>query len=79
MSEIGPQPLDPVLTLLGGPQVTLAGHGLGDLGEDVLVLGGAPQALLDVLAPPDVQEDLGLPVAPRQLGAVGDPLVTWGN
>lgn len=76
MSEVGPQPLDPVLTLLRRAQVTLAGQGLRDLDEDVFVFGAALQVLLDVLAPPDVQEDLRLPVGPDKLRAVSRPLGT---
>lgn len=53
----------------------MAGHGLRDLDEDMFVLGAAPQVLLDLLAPPDVQEDLSLSVTPGQLRSVSDPLV----
>lgn len=74
MSEIGLQPFYPVLTLLGSAQVALAGQGLRDLGVDVFVHGGAPQVLLDVLAPPYVQEGLGLHVAPDLLRAFTHPL-----
>lgn len=73
MSEIGPQPLDPGLTLLRSAHVALTGHDLRDLDEDVSVLGAALQVLLDVLAAPHVQEGLGLSVAPRQLGALSHP------
>ena len=64
MSEVGPEPLDPGLTLLRSAQVALAGHDLRDLDEDVFVLGAALQVLLDLLAPPNVKEGFGLPVAP---------------
>lgn len=39
----------------------------------MLVLHAAPQAALDTLAPPDIDEDLGLTVHPRQLGTLMDP------
>ncbi len=76
MSEIGPQPLYPGLTLFRSAQVALAGHDLRDLDENVFVLGAALQVLLDLLAPPYVQEGFGLPVAPGQLRAVSHPLGT---
>lgn len=74
MSEIGPQPLYSGLTLFRRAQVALPRHDLGDLDEDVFVLRAAFQGLLDVLAPPYVQEDLGLPVAPGQLRTLRHPL-----
>lgn len=74
--EIDPQPLHPGLALLGRARVALAGHHLGDLDEDVSVLGAALQVLLDLLAAPYVQQRLGLHVAPGQLGAVHAPLGT---
>lgn len=76
MSEIGPQPLYPGLTLLRSAQVALADHDLRDLDEDVFVLGAALQVLLNLLAPPNFQEDLGFPVTPGELRAVSQPLVT---
>ncbi len=79
VSEIGPQSLYPGLTLLGSAQVAVAGHDLGDLDEDVFVLGAALQVLLDLLAPPYGQEDLSLAVAPGQLGAVSHPLDVRSN
>ncbi|KAG7222185.1 hypothetical protein INR49_016583, partial [Caranx melampygus] len=50
-------------------QVALAGHDLRDLDEDMFVFGAALQVVLDLFAPPNVQESLGLTVAPGQLRA----------
>lgn len=77
LSEIGLQTLDPVLTLLGRAQEALAGQELGDLRVDLLVDRRALQHLLDVSAAPDVQQRLGLPVAPDLLGIFRQPLSTW--
>lgn len=41
MSEVGPQPLYPGLTLFRSAQVALVGHDLRDLDVDVSVLGAA--------------------------------------
>lgn len=76
VSEIGPQPLYPGLTLFRRALVALAGHDLGDLDEDVFVLGAALQVRLDLLAPPYFQEGLCLTVAPGQLRAVSCPWCT---
>ena len=45
-------------------------HGLRDLSENVSVFGAALQILLDLVTPPDTEEDLGLTVAPGELGAI---------
>lgn len=76
MFEVGPQPLYPGLALLRRAQVALAAHRLRDLFVDVFVLGTALHVLLDLLAPPDVQQGLGLSVPPSQFGVVTHPLVT---
>lgn len=41
VSEVGPQPLYPGLTLFRSAQVALVGHDLRDLDVDVSVLGAA--------------------------------------
>lgn len=76
LSEVGLQPLDPVLTLLGRAQEALAGQELGDLRVDLLVYGRALQHLLDVSGAPDVQQRLRLPVGPDLLGILRQPLST---
>ena len=76
VSEVCPQPLYPGLTLFRSAQVALAGHDLRDLDVEVFVLSATLQVLLDVLAPPNIQEGLGLFVTPSQFSAVTNPLVT---
>lgn len=55
LSEVGPQPLHPGLTLFGGAEVALAGHDLRNLLIDAFVLVATLQILLDLSAPPNVQ------------------------
>lgn len=79
LAVAGLQPLHPGLALLGCPCVAPLGHGMRDLGEDMLVLHTAPQAALDGFTPPDVDQDLGLAVHPWQLWALRGPKSSRGR
>lgn len=79
LPEVGLQPLDPVLALIGSSHVPLVNQHLSDLSVHQSVGGGALQTVLDILAAPYFQEGLGLAVTPDLLGILGRPLCRRGD